>query len=327
MNDGPKSECTKLRRGGIALRHLLRLLRINTSGNVLIITALCLVPLLMLIGSAVDISRATMAKSRLQNACDAASLAARRVMRNDTFDNAVSQTGRQFFAFNFPQRSFDTDAFTPQITRPSAGVVRVEASTRIHKQIMNIFGFDTIALQVNCDASLNFVNTDVVLVLDVTGSMADAVGGTAKIAALRNAVMALYDELAPIQQQLEAQGLRLRYGIVPYSSSVNVGRLLYAANPANLTSTTNYQSRVANYNSAVYTANAPTAAGAWEYYNGSSGAGSSSPTTFTRSTSQCQTWVQAASTSGGGPAPTATTVTSYGGSSTSSSYDSGQDWG
>ncbi len=143
----------------IALRHLLRRLRFNTSGNVLIITALCLVPLLMLIGSAVDISRATMARSRLQNACDAASLAARRVMRNDTFDDSVSNTGRQFFAFNFPQRSFDTEAFTPQITRPSAGVVRVTASTRIHNQIMNIFGFDTIALNVDCDASLNFVNT------------------------------------------------------------------------------------------------------------------------------------------------------------------------
>lgn len=310
-----------------ALRGLLRRLGLNTSGNVLIITALCLVPLLILIGSAVDVSRATMAKSRLQNACDAASLAARRVMRNDTFDDRVSQTGRQFFAFNFPQHSFDTDAFEPEISRPSAGVVRATASTRIHNQIMDIFGFDSIPLDVSCDASLNFVNTDVVLVLDVTGSMADAVGGTAKIVALRNAVMALYDELAPIQQQLEAQGLRLRYGIVPYSSTVNVGRLLYAANPSYLTGSTKIQSRVANYNTGVYTPNTPTSAGAWEYYSGSSGAGSSSPTTSTRSTDQCKTWVEAKSVSGGGPAPTATTVTSYGGTSTSSTYNATQDWG
>ena len=74
------------------LRTLLHWLRRDTSGNVLIITALCLVPLLILIGSAVDISRATMAKSRLQNACDAASLAARRVMRNDTFDDCLLYT-------------------------------------------------------------------------------------------------------------------------------------------------------------------------------------------------------------------------------------------
>jgi hypothetical protein len=82
---------------------------------------------------------------------------------------------------------------------------------------------------VTCDASLNFVNTDVLLVLDVTGSMARTSrqqhydDDERKITALRNAVMALYDELAPIQTQLESQGLRLRYGVVPYSSTVNVG--------------------------------------------------------------------------------------------------------
>jgi len=309
------------------LRTLLQWLRRDTSGNVLIITALCLVPLLILIGSAVDISRATMAKSRLQNACDAASLAARRVMRNDTFDDSVSQTGRQFFSFNFPQGSFDTRSFEPEISRPTAGVVRVSAATRIHNQIMDMFGFESIPLQVSCDASLNFVNTDVVLVLDVTGSMADAVGGTAKIAALRSAVMALYDELAPIQAQLEAQGLRMRFGIVPYSSTVNVGRLLYAANSSYLTSTTNYQSRVANYTTPVYTANTPTSAGAWEYYSGSSGAGSSSPTSSTRSSSQCQTWVQASAVNGNQTAPTPRTVTSYGGTSTNSAYNATEDFG
>ena len=38
---------------------------------------------------------------------------------------------------------------------------------------MRMFGFTTLPLNVTCDASLNFVNTDVMLVLDVTGSMAD----------------------------------------------------------------------------------------------------------------------------------------------------------
>ena len=57
--------------------------------------------------------------------------------------------------------------------------------------------------------------------------------------------MALYDELAPIQTQLEANGLRLRYGVVPYSSTVNVGALIRAANPAYLVDTLTYQTRVA----------------------------------------------------------------------------------
>lgn len=297
------------------------------SGNILMITAAALVPLLILVGSAVDLSRATMAKTRLQSACDAASLAARRVMQNDTFSTSVSETGQQFFRFNFPQGSFSTAPFTPEISRPEAGVIRVEAATQLPTVIMNIFGFEAIPLSVTCDASLNFVNTDVVLVLDVTGSMADPIDGSTKIAALRSAVMALYDELAPTQQMLESQGLRLRYGLVPYSSTVNVGRLLYAANPDSLRTQTTYPSRVANYNTPGYIANAPTSAGSWEYYNGSSGAGADSPTTRTRSTSQCQTWVQSARVNGGGPAPVATTVTSYGGTSTSTAYDATQDWG
>lgn len=76
--------------------------------------------------------------------------------------------------------------------------------------------------------------------------------------------MALYDELAPVQQQLESQGLRLRYGIVPYSSTVNVGRLLYGANPDDLRTSSTYPSRVANFNQVVAVANSPTTdAGAW----------------------------------------------------------------
>ena len=114
---------------------------------------------------------------------------------------------------------------------------------------MRIFGFTSLPLNVTCDASLNFVNTDVMLVLDVTGSMArESRTAPRRSSSLRDAVMALYDELAPVQTQLEANGLRLRYGVVPYSSTVNVGALIRAANPAYLADTVAYQSRVANFN-------------------------------------------------------------------------------
>ena len=67
---------------------------------------------------------------------------------------------------------------------------------------------------------------------------------------MRDAVMALYDELAPTQTQLQANGLRLRYGVVPYSSTVNVGALIRAVNPAYLADNATYSSRVANYDEA-----------------------------------------------------------------------------
>ena len=49
-----------------------------------------LVPLAAMIGSGVDMSRAYMAKTRLQSACDAAALAGRRVMQNDTMTTTVT---------------------------------------------------------------------------------------------------------------------------------------------------------------------------------------------------------------------------------------------
>lgn len=226
----------------------LRRLRRDARGNTLAIVGAALVPLAGMIGSGVDMSRAYMAKTRLQSACDAAALAGRRVMQNDTLNATVQNEATRFFNFNFRQNLYNTASFTPNVTRPSSGTVRVTASTTIPTSIMRIFGFTSLPLNVTCDASLNFVNTDVMLVLDVTGSMADNLNGTQKMVSLRDAVMALYDELAPVQTQLEANGLRLRYGVVPYSSTVNVGALIRAANPTYLADAVAYQSRVANFN-------------------------------------------------------------------------------
>ena len=244
---GPNSASAPAPRGFLG-----RLLR-DARGNTLAIIGAALVPLAGMIGSGVDMSRAYMAKTRLQSACDAAALAGRRVMQNDTLTASVTNEANRFFAFNFPQRLYNTATFAPTVTRPAAGTVRVTASTTIPTSVMKLFGFVSLPLSVTCDASLNFVNTDVMLVLDTTGSMANDVNdnpttpSNSKIQALRDAAMALYDTLAPTQTQLEAAGMRLRYGIVPYSSSVNVGALIRAANASYLVDSYNYQSRVANY--------------------------------------------------------------------------------
>lgn len=246
---------------------LVRLAR-DTRGNTLAIVGAALVPLAAMIGSGVDMARAYMAKTRLQSACDAASLAARHAMTNLTVvDNTVRSEATKFFNFNFPQGLYQTAAFTPTVTSPAAGDIHIAASTTIPTSIMHMFGFTSLPLNVTCDASQNFVNTDIVLVLDTTGSMANDVNDNptadpslSKIQALRDAVMTLYDQLAPMQTQLEAQGLRLRYAVVPYSSSVNVGNLITAVNPAYVTDATNYQSRVAAYTTAFNQPNTPTTA-------------------------------------------------------------------
>lgn len=228
-------------------RSLLGRIARNERGNALIITAAALVPLLALVGSGVDMSRAYMAQARLQQACDAAALAGRRVMTGGAVDSNVTSEARKFFNFNFPQGTWNTDPFDPVIAQGADSTVTITAATRIKTSIMTIFGFKTLPLSVACDAKQDFVNTDIVLVLDTTGSMADkaASGDTdTKIVALRKAVLALYDELSSVQTKLAAAGLRLRYGIVPFSSGINAGDAIMSANPSYMVSDNwTYQTR------------------------------------------------------------------------------------
>ena len=227
-------------RGGRRRRPFARLLA-DTGGTTFAIVGASLIPMAAMVGSGIDLSRAYMAQSRLQTACDAAALAGRRAMSGDSLSTAAADEARRFFNFNFEQGRYRTAAFIPSITRPSAGTVRVQASTQMQTSIMHMFGFQTLPISTTCEATQNFVNTDIVLVLDVTGSMEDDLNGTSKIVSMRDAVMALYDELTPVQTQLQAAGMRLRYSIVPYSSTVNVGRLLQ---PGHLVNSWAYQSRM-----------------------------------------------------------------------------------
>lgn len=247
-----------------ALSALMQALRRDVRGNTLIIVAFSLIPLLGMIGSAVDMSRGYMAQTRLQQACDAGALAGRRIMQGDVFNASVQAEATKFFNFNFPQKTFQTNAFTPQVDRPELGTVRVRATTTIPTTIMRLFGFQTLPLGVECTASQDIVNTDILLVLDVTGSMAWKPNGDpcgqgcnaatqTRLAGLKSAVMALYDELKPMQDQLAAAGLRLRYGVLPYSQTVNVGKLLWAKDQSYVRNPAEYRQKGECNN--------------WQYYN------------------------------------------------------------
>jgi Flp pilus assembly protein TadG len=218
----------------------------DRAGNSLILTGALLVPLFALIGSGVDVGRVYVARSRMQQACDASALAGRWAFSQGATTDTGSAEALKFFNFNFPQKSFGTASFTPTVTvtGTTTKVVAVSASTTMPMALMGVFGFQPMTVSTTCTAQQDYVNTDIVLVLDVTGSMGDKANWSdtqTKIEALRSAVLALYDQLAPIQTQLEAAGMRLRYSIVPYSSTVNVGKLIYAVNSDYIQSSSPYQ--------------------------------------------------------------------------------------
>jgi Flp pilus assembly protein TadG len=251
----------------IAARRFANRLAKDVAGNTLAIVGAAIIPLAALVGSGIDMSRAYMAQARLQMACDAASLAGRRAMTTGAVDATVRSEALKFFRFNFETGetgrtpAFNVASFTPTVDDGANSAVVVSASTTVPTTLMSMFGYTQVPISVNCNARQDFVNTDIVLVLDTTGSMSSDTSGneqnsgpTSKIAGMRSAVLALYDELAPAQTQLESVGLRLRYGIVPYSVTVNVGKLIRAQSTGYMASTWPYQTRrPAYYANAVST--------------------------------------------------------------------------
>lgn len=200
----------------------------DTAGNTLAIIAAALIPLLGMVGGGVDISRGYLAQSRLQQACDAGVLAARKRMGSDIvsgrLNSAAQAAGNRFFDINFRDKSYGSIRRTFAMKVEADYSVSGLASVVVPTTVMSIFGYREIPLRVECEARLNMSNTDVMMVLDVTGSMAQVNPGDSqpKIAILRQVVKDFHAQL----EAAKTPGTRVRYGFVPYSSNVNVGYLL-----------------------------------------------------------------------------------------------------
>jgi len=231
------------------VREVARLMR-DERGNTLAMAAAATIPLLGLVGSGIDLSRTYLARNKLQQACDAGVLGGRKVM-GSTVDAAVIAEVRKYVNFNFPQGTQQTATFAIDPTEGANKSVDLTLSTTVPTSIMKLFGFGSLAITASCTGRQDFINTDVMLVLDTTLSMnclptdgnilCTTKKTGSKIDALRNGVIEFYRALRPAQTQLEAAGLRLRYGIVPYSMSVNIGKLLYAKNTTWIRNPANYQ--------------------------------------------------------------------------------------
>ncbi len=232
-----------------------RRLAADPTANTIVISAVAMVPLIGMVGGAVDASRYYMTNTRLQAACDAGALAARKAMDDGDFGTEQQTIGNAFFDQNYYDGQFGLEDKQRSYTADNQGVVTGTATGKLPTSLMHIFGYNEFELEVSCSADINIANTDVMFVLDVTGSMncpADKTvscpngnnnnsefnnggGYASRIQALRDAVVDFYDifEVSTSPQAL------VRYGFVPYSHGVNVGNSITAW----MADTASYESR------------------------------------------------------------------------------------
>ncbi len=249
-------------------------LRREKRGNTLAMMAIALIPISALAGSAVDMARLYVVKVRLQQACDAGVLAGRKFMtdsNSSTLDATAVERATTFFNNNLPTDWMRTNSrsFTPSKTTDSqvAGV----ASVVVPMTIMKMFQTPDVTLNVSCEARYDVADTDVIFVLDTTGSMAcppemsnddclsytsgksksytrpasdpDAVSGylgstgyavTESTGTGGSRIAALRQAVKDFYSTMAANidaSTHVRYGFVTYTSTVNAGKAIYSASP------------------------------------------------------------------------------------------------
>ena len=196
-------------RVGSAFRRLLS----ANSGNVALTFAIAAVPLVGMVGVAVDFSRANYVKAKMQTALDAATLMLSKEAAKDTNKQLQDQASEYFLA-NFDPPGASNIKIDANYSNNNGAVLIVDASADIPTTIASILGVKK--LSINASSSVKWGNTRlrVALVLDNTGSMA----ANGKMTALKTATKNLLNQLSSAAQ---TNG-DVYVSIIPFNKDLNV---------------------------------------------------------------------------------------------------------
>ena len=182
----------------------------SNAGNVAIIFAAAMVPIVMAAGMAVDLARTLVVRQQLGQALDAVALSIGG--RPGLTDQEREDLAEEFFKANYPD--FDMGQITDFTIVANELTVEASGTAELDTTIMRIFGFDTLSVTQSVEVTRELGGLEVVMVLDNTGSMSGS-----KIAALRNSATTLVETLF---DEDDGSGL-LRIGLVPFAAAVNIG--------------------------------------------------------------------------------------------------------
>lgn len=194
-------------------------------GSVAPLVGVAMITLVGAVGVAVDVGRGQVAQSKLQASLDAAGLAAGAMVGQSLDSDDLKPEAAKYLNANFNGGTIEatiTD-FNLELSDDNS-VVTLDATAQLPTTFMRIFGETTMQVAARSEITRETKGLEVALVLDVTGSMDDPVGGspydsTKKIAALRVAAKDLVSILFGSNDEVDD----LWVGVVPFSQSVNIG--------------------------------------------------------------------------------------------------------
>jgi Flp pilus assembly protein TadG len=203
------------------LRNQVRNFAAARDGNIAIIFALASLPIVGMMGAAIDYSRANAVKADLQSALDATALMVSKSA--PTMTATELQTAANSY-FNALFTSAEAGATTITATYlPDTSTVTLTGNTSVKSDFVGILGsaFANLPVGGNANVSWGSSRLRVALALDNTGSMASS----NKMTALKSAAKNLLTQL----QSAALKSGDVYVSIVPFAKDVNVGATNYDA--------------------------------------------------------------------------------------------------
>jgi Flp pilus assembly protein TadG len=195
----------------------------NKDGNIAVIFAIALVPILGFVGAAVDYTRANAARSSMQAALDSTALMVSKDLTQGIITTSDIPTKAQAY-FNALYTNSDAKSVSVSATYTAANsstgsYVQVNGSGSVTTDFMKVAGFPTLNFNTSSTATWGSVRMRVAMALDNTGSMAD----DGKMPAMQTAAKNLVDQLSGLAKTAGD----IYISIIPFAKDVNVGASNY----------------------------------------------------------------------------------------------------
>ncbi len=184
-------------------------------GAIAPMAAVSLIPALIGVGAAMDVSRLISSKTALQDAVDSANLALGRMPQTSTTAE-MQDKARAWIEANTSEAGIQNLVVKPPVR--TTGQIQLDVTGRVPTTFSQFLGLDFMAVEGHSTVKYGTSHVELALVLDNTGSMAQ----DGKLDALKVAANTLVNSLEA-SSNLSGDANALKIGVVPFSMTVNVG--------------------------------------------------------------------------------------------------------
>jgi Flp pilus assembly protein TadG len=187
-------------------------------GNIAILFAIAVLPVLSFVGAAIDYTRANAARSSMQAALDSTALMLAKDLTDGTITTSqITAKAQSYFTALYTNTDAKNVTINATYTQNSGNgsTILVNGSGKVNADFMKVAGYPTIDFNTSSTSAWGNVRMRVAMVLDNTGSMAQ----DGKMPAMQTAAKSLIDQLSALNKTAGD----IYISVVAFAKDVNFG--------------------------------------------------------------------------------------------------------